>query len=99
MLERLTRFALDWPKTVIAATILLTVLFGSQFPRIAIDTDPENMLEPDQPDRVFYDRVKKEFGIHDLIVVGIVDDSGVFRGCQTLLMHTAHIFTQLIRPF
>jgi hypothetical protein len=37
------------------------------------------MLEPDQPDRVFYDLVKQEFGIHDLIVVGIVDEEGVFR--------------------
>ncbi|MBI2962781.1 MAG: MMPL family transporter, partial [Deltaproteobacteria bacterium] len=79
MLERLTRFALDRPKTVIAATILLTVAFGLQFPRITIDTDPENMLEPDQPDRVLYDRVKKDFGVHDIIVVGIVDERGVFR--------------------
>jgi len=79
MLAGLTRFALDRPKTVIAATVLLTVLFGLQFPRISIDTDPENMLEPDQPDRVRYDRVKEEFGIHDLIVVGIVDEQGIFR--------------------
>ena len=79
MLAGLTRFALDRPKTVIAATVLLTVLFGLQFPRITIDTDPENMLEPDQPDRVRYDRVKQEFGIHDLIVVGIVDEQGIFR--------------------
>jgi hypothetical protein len=79
MLERITRFSLDRPKTVIAAVVLLTLLFGLQFPKITIDTDPENMLEPDQPERVFYDRVKKEFGIHDLIVVGIVDESGIFR--------------------
>jgi len=62
VLERLTRFALDRPKTVIAATILVTAVFALQFPRITIDTDPENMLEPDQPDRVLYDRVKKDFG-------------------------------------
>jgi len=79
VLERLTRFALDRPKTVIAVTILLTVVFGLQFFRITIDTDPENMLEPDQPDRVFYDGVKKDFGVYDLIVVGIVDEQGVFR--------------------
>ena len=79
MLAGLTRFALDRPKTVIAATVLLTIFFGLQFPRITIDTDPENMLEPDQPDRVRYDRVKQEFGIHDLIVVGIVDKQSIFR--------------------
>ena len=77
-LERLTIFSLDYPKAVIAAVLLLTVLFGLQFPGVKIDTDPENMLEPDQPDRVLYDRVKKEFGVNDLIVVGIVDERGTF---------------------
>jgi hypothetical protein len=79
MLERLTRFALDRPRTVISAMGLLTLFFALQFPRITIDTDPENMLEADQEERVFYDQVKKEFGVHDLIVVGIVDDRRIFR--------------------
>ncbi len=79
MLERMTRFSLDHPKTVIVLALLLTVLFGVQFPKITIDTDPENMLKPDQADRVLYDRVKKEFGVHDLIVVGVVDEKGIFR--------------------
>jgi predicted RND superfamily exporter protein len=75
----LTTFSLDRPKTVIGLAIILTVLFGLQFPRVTVDTDPENMLELDQPDRVLYNRVKKDFGIHDLIVVGIVDEKGIFR--------------------
>src|SRR3972149_7354635 len=79
MLSKITLFALNRPKTVIGLVLVATVLFASQFPRIKIDTDPENMLEADQPDRVFYDRMKKEFGIHDLIVVGIVDEKGIFR--------------------
>lgn len=79
MLGKITTFALDRPKTVIGLVLMVTFLFASQFPRIKIDTDPENMLEPDQSDRVLYDRVKKEFGIHDLIVVGIVDEKGIFR--------------------
>jgi len=79
LLRRLTEFSLDRPKTVIGLALLITVLFLLQFPKITIDTDPENMLEADQPDRVLYDRVKKEFGIHDMIVVGIVDDAGIFR--------------------
>lgn len=79
MLERATRFALDRPRTIIAATVFVTAVFALQFPRIVIDTDPENMLEPDQPDRVFYDEIKKDFGVHDLIVVGIVDERDVFR--------------------
>jgi predicted RND superfamily exporter protein len=75
----MTRFSIDRPKTVIIMATILTILFGLQFPRIHIDTDPENMLEEDQPDRVFYHQVKDEFGINDMIVVGIVDEAGMFR--------------------
>lgn len=79
MLEGMTKFSLNRPKTVIVAALLLTMLFSLAFLKIKIDTDPENMLEPHQPDRVFYDQMKRDFGIHDLIVLGIVDDRGIFR--------------------
>ncbi|MFQ6115832.1 MAG: RND family transporter, partial [bacterium] len=38
-----------------------------------------NMLEAHQPDRVFYDQIKEDFGIRDLIVLGVTDEAGVFR--------------------
>ncbi len=79
MLEKLTVFAIERPKTTIALFSFLTILFGLQFSGITVDADPENMLEAGQPDRVFYDQTKKEFGIHDLIVVGVVDERGIFR--------------------
>ncbi len=78
-LQSITHFALDRPKTVIGLVLFLTLLFALQFPGITIDTDPENMLEADQPERVFYDQTKEEFGIHDLLVVGIEDANGIFR--------------------
>ena len=95
MLERMTKFSLDRPKTVIGLAIIVTILFGLQFPRITIDTDPENMLETDQPDRVLYDRVKKDFGIHDLIVVGIVDEKGIFR--SESLDRVARVTSEIIK--
>ena len=79
MFEKLTLFSIDRPKTVIALMTLVTILFGTQFPKVTIDADPENMLDADQADRVFYNQTKDEFGIHDLIVVGVVDDTDVFR--------------------
>ena len=79
MLEQLTVFSMDRPRTVIAILTLLTILFGFQFPNITIDADPENMLETDQADRAYYNQIKKEFGINDLIVVGVVDDKDIFR--------------------
>jgi len=79
MFEKLTLFSIDRPKTVIALMTMVTILFGLQFPSVTIDADPENMLDADQVDRVFYDQTKDTFGIHDLIVVGVVDETDVFR--------------------
>jgi len=79
MLMRLTWLAMERPKLTLAALLLLTAVFGAQFPKIQVDTDPENMLEADQPDRALYDRAKRDFGIHDMIVLGIADERGVFR--------------------
>jgi uncharacterized protein len=79
MMMQLTRFSLDRPRTVIGIAVLITALFATQFPKIKVDTDPENMLDARQEDRVFYDELKEEFGIRDMLVVGIVDPEGVFR--------------------
>jgi predicted RND superfamily exporter protein len=79
MLKKLTHFSIDHPKLVITLTLILTGLFLFQFPKAHIDTDPENMLESHQPDRVFYDQVKKDFGIRDMIVLGITDEDGIFQ--------------------
>ena len=79
MLHKLTKIVTRFPKTTITFFLIATIFFVIQFPKIKIDTDPENMLEQKQPDRVFYDKVKKEFSIHDLLVVGIVDEQGIFN--------------------
>jgi len=79
MLERLTWLSMDRPKTTLVVLLLLTAAFGAQVPKIHIDTDPENMLEAEQPDRLLYERAKREFGIHDMIVLGLTDERGAFR--------------------
>src|SRR3990167_6351645 len=79
MLSKLTEIVTRFPKMTIAFFLIITIFFGMQFPKMKIDTDPENMLEQNQADRVFYDKVKKEFGINDLLVVGIVDENGIFN--------------------
>lgn len=79
MLRKSTEIVTKFPKTTIVSFLIATIFFAIQFPKMKIDTDPENMLEHSQPDRVFYDKVKKEFGINDLLVVGIVDGKGIFN--------------------
>ncbi len=49
---------------------------------VTVDTDPENMLSEDEAVRVFHDRMKKLLTLHDIVVVGVVneeDPEGVFN--------------------
>ncbi len=79
-MKRLIRFSIDHPWLVYGATILITIILLLQFPRIKVDTDPENMLPFDEPVRVAHRDTKSLFSLYDMIVVGVVDDSsrGVF---------------------
>ena len=79
MIKKLTYFSIEHPKLVITLTLIFTFIFLLQFPKAIIDTDPENMLEEHQADRLFYDQVKKDFGIRDMIVLGLTDEAGVFQ--------------------
>ncbi len=82
MFKKLIEFSFNKPKTIIAATIVLVILAAFQFPRIKVDTDPENMLSEDEFVRVFHHEVKREFAIYDFIVLGIVNEKnsqGVFN--------------------
>jgi len=81
ILHKIVEKSLNHPKSVVIIYALLTVIFLLQFQKIAIDTDPENMLYADEPARVAHREFKSEFALHDSIVVGVVDSTspeGVF---------------------
>ncbi len=79
VIMKIVELSVNRPRLVVALALLLTAFFAVQFPKIVIDTDPENMLREDEPIRVFHDRVKDDFGIEELIVLGIVRDDGIFN--------------------
>lgn len=91
----LSENAIKKPRTWFWVAGLLSLLFialvavPTLVPQIApalnplhIDTDPENMLSPDEPVRVFHNKMKKEFSLYDIVVVGVINDKnpqGVFN--------------------
>ena len=95
MLKKLSYFSIKYPKTVIILTLILTGVFLYQFPKANIDTDPENMLEAHQTDRLFYDQIKKDFGIRDMIVLGITDEEGIFQ--PSTLARIARITDEILK--
>ncbi len=80
--ERLIHFSMNRARPIIIAVAILTMLFGALITGIQVDTNPENMLSEQETARVFHNAMKKEFSIHDTIVLGIVnekDPAGVFN--------------------
>jgi predicted RND superfamily exporter protein len=57
---KIVEFSVNKPKLVILLTIFLSALFAIQFPKIKIDTDPENMLREDAPIRVFHQEAERD---------------------------------------
>jgi len=78
-MEMTLQLPVDFPRLTISIVLLLTIWAAIQLPKITIDTDPENMLEPDAPVRVFHEATKRIFGIHELIVVGFESDRDLFN--------------------
>jgi predicted RND superfamily exporter protein len=74
--SRLVEFSIAHPKRVMWAAVLVTFVTALGFFRIAVDTDPENMLAADHPVRVLNAEVRDSFGIGDMIAVGLSDPSG-----------------------
>lgn len=75
MKHQLIALATRHPRSVYAVTGIAVIVAIAAMFRIQVDTDPENMLPADQPDRVFHDEVEQRFLLHDAIVVGVVNDS------------------------
>ena len=102
--DMLIDWALDQPRRVTAimlgATLAVVVLAVTPtlipgglgpLPVITVDVDPENMLEADEPVRVFHDASKQRFGLHDAVVVGVVNEThpqGVFNAKTLAALHS-----------
>jgi predicted RND superfamily exporter protein len=78
----LIQFSIKKPKLVIAIMVLATLILGGMISMVRVDTDPENMLSKHEAVRIFHNQVKKEFSLHDVVVLGVVNEThpdGVFN--------------------
>ncbi|WP_448873808.1 hypothetical protein [Desulfobulbus propionicus] len=75
-------FSIRRHRLVACLVLVLTMAAGSFFPGMTLDTDPENMLEPTEPVRLFHNHSKQRFDLSDTIVLGVInerDPDGVFN--------------------
>ncbi len=86
MLTKVLNVAMRYPKHIMALAVFAVVVSIAQFPRIRVDTDPQNMLSDQAPVKVTHRQVRAEFALYDFVVLGVVNDAdpdGVFNP-QTL---------------
>ncbi len=94
---KLARFSMARRRWVFLLVLAVVVALGALIPRITIDTDPENMLAADQPDRVRDARISERFDLYDTLVVGLVSEPGE-RGVYNPASLTAlHDLTRAIQ--
>ncbi|QEW07054.1 efflux RND transporter permease subunit [Nitrincola iocasae] len=89
--DRLVSLSINHPRWVFVTFLFLAVIAAIQLPSIQVDTDPENMLPHDQVDRLYHEEVKQRFGMHDMIVVGVVNDShpaGIYNPASLSALHS-----------
>ena len=66
---------------------------------LVVDTDPENMLPEDEPVRVFHDTMKEKMSLHDMVIVGVVNEShpqGVFNPGSLKRIHQLTEFAKTL---
>ncbi|MBI5189978.1 MAG: MMPL family transporter [Nitrospirae bacterium] len=76
----LVEFSVNHPRLVVILTLIVTLAFATQFPKVRTDTNPKNMLPATSDVRVWNDGVEKTFALYeDTIVLGIVNERGVLN--------------------
>jgi predicted RND superfamily exporter protein len=68
-------------------------------PAIRVDTDPENMLSEKEAVRVFHHAMKEAFAMHDMVVLGVVNDvhpDGVFNPESLRRIHELTAFAETL---
>ena len=87
MKESLIRFSMSRPKTILLMTAIITLITVilalnqiMQHPDRIIDTDPENMLDKNEPVRLFHQTTRERFELFDMVAMGIYHpgEKGVF---------------------
>ncbi|MGB0894979.1 MAG: efflux RND transporter permease subunit [Parashewanella sp.] len=71
-MKAITHFSLSKPKLVYLIMTVLVIISVGMLPSIIVDTDPESMLPEHDQHRLFHDQIKRQFSMHDMIVVGTI---------------------------
>lgn len=78
MFQPLYSMVLKAPKVVVAVVLLLTLFFASQM-KMQWETDARVYMPKGHPAIIYDELVEEKFGAKDAIIIGVVNDEGVFN--------------------
>ncbi len=65
---------------VLLVLFFITIFFGFQLPRLSFNYDIEGFFSVNDPEVVFYEKFKTQFGNeNNALIIGIESDSGIFK--------------------
>ncbi len=79
---RMPRWAMDHPWTIMALVLAWTMISIALFARVRLEPDLGNMLSAEEFARHFNEEARKQFNLHDALVLGVINDrdkNGVFN--------------------
>src|SRR6266852_3452361 len=71
-MERIAHFIVHRPKILLFFLLLVTAFFAYHARHIRIDSSAESILPQGDPEKGYYDEVRRLFGSDDVAVIGII---------------------------
>ena len=74
-MERIAHFIVHRPKILLFFLLLVTAFFAYHARHIRIDSSAESILPQGDPEKGYYDEVRRLFGSDDVAVIGLITDN------------------------
>lgn len=74
MYQRALEWIIEHPKFVFFFIVIITVVAAAGLPRMQTDTDPDHMLSPTSPVRLYDEQVDRWFDLQDQIAIAVVNE-------------------------
>ena len=73
-MQRGYRLIVHRPKTVLLLVLLLTGFFAIHARHIHLDSSVDSLLPRDDPEKTYYEEIRRQFGSDEIGVIGVIAD-------------------------
>lgn len=74
-MQRVYALIVTRPKTILFFVLVVTVFFASHARHIHLDSSVDSLLPKDDPEKAYYDEVRRLFGSDEIGVIGVIADN------------------------